>query len=278
MWSQPSSVVNDTRTRPFYQFKLMNCSPRADAFTPCEDLFDKLWLRIAVRIVAPFALIGNILVVAVLLFARRKLDRQRVLIINLAAADLCMGIYLSSLVIVDATSEGEFAQHALDWQFSPGCKMAGFMAIFSTELSFFILTLITLERFFTIRHAMESHNCLTKPRLGILLLVGWVFAVIMATLPLVGVNSYNKYVLALPFEFDSAVDQSYVAFMLIFNGVGFFTILLCYIKIYRAMMGSPAWKNSDSQVNWFISSMLTLLQKINGEAHVKRYLTSFFKK
>ena len=44
---------------------------------------------------------------------------------------------------------------------SAGCKMAGFLGVFSSELSVFTLMVITLERFYAITHAMHLNKRLS---------------------------------------------------------------------------------------------------------------------
>ena len=50
---------------------------------------------------------------------------------------------------------GEFEKYAVRWQSSPGCLVAGFLGVLSSELSVFALTVITIERFYAISHAMQ---------------------------------------------------------------------------------------------------------------------------
>ena len=50
---------------------------------------------------------------------------------------------------------GEFEKFAVRWQSSPGCLVAGFLGVLSSELSVFTLTVITIERFYAISHAMQ---------------------------------------------------------------------------------------------------------------------------
>ena len=50
---------------------------------------------------------------------------------------------------------GNFEKYAVRWQSSPGCLVAGFLGVLSSELSVFTLTVITVERFYAISHAMQ---------------------------------------------------------------------------------------------------------------------------
>lgn len=69
--------------------------------------------------------------------------------------------------------------------------VAGFLTIFSSQLSIYTLCVITLERWFAITYAIDLNKRL---RLGAAVYVmagGWVYAIAMAALPLAGVSSYS---------------------------------------------------------------------------------------
>lgn len=63
--------------------------------------------------------------------------------------DFLMGIYLCILALVDSATLTMFRTFAVTWQHSALCSLAGFLAVCSTELSVFILAIITLERKYT---------------------------------------------------------------------------------------------------------------------------------
>lgn len=97
-----------------HNYRQVACRPRADAFSPCEDLMGGWALRAAVWLVALTALVGNLAVVLVLLFARRTVPSF--LMAQLATADLCMGLYLLLLAAQDARSVGTYFTTAVAWQ------------------------------------------------------------------------------------------------------------------------------------------------------------------
>lgn len=73
-------------------------------------------LRVAVWLVAILALFGNLAVLLVLLSSRFRMTVPKFLMCNLALADLCMGVYLLLIAIMDARSIGDYFNHAIDWQ------------------------------------------------------------------------------------------------------------------------------------------------------------------
>lgn len=195
------------------------------------------------------AMLGNGTVVFVLIFSRSKMDVPRFLVCNLAAADFFMGVYLGMLAVVDASTLGEFRMYAIPWQMSAGCQISGFLAVLSAELSVYTLAVITLERNYAITHAMHLNKRLSLRHAAYIMVVGWIFSLTMALLPLFGVSDYRKFAVCLPFETSNgAASMSYVVFLMFINGVAFLILMGCYLKMYCAIRGSQAWNSNDSRI------------------------------
>ncbi|XP_060531004.1 thyrotropin receptor isoform X2 [Cylas formicarius] len=242
----------------------INCLPVPGPFLPCQDLFDWWTLRCGVWVVFLCSLLGNGTVVFVLIFSRSKMDVPRFLVCNLAAADFFMGIYLGFLAVVDASTLGEFRMYAIPWQMSPGCQLAGFLGVLSSELSVYTLAgflgvlsselsvytlaVITLERNYAITHAMHLNKRLSLKHAGYIMICGWSFAVVMAVMPLFNVSDYRKFAVCLPFETKDLASLSYVVFLMFINGIAFLILMGCYLKMYCAIRGSQAWNSNDSRI------------------------------
>ncbi|KAL6259334.1 hypothetical protein P5V15_009249 [Pogonomyrmex californicus] len=226
----------------------IQCLPQPGPFLPCQDLFDWWTLRCGVWIVFLLAMLGNGTVVFVLIFSRSKMDVPRFLVCNLAAADFFMGVYLGLLAVVDASTLGEFRMYAIPWQMSVGCQLAGFLGVLSSELSVYTLAVITLERNYAITHAMHLNKRLSLKHAGYIMMIGWCFALIMASLPLLGVSDYRKFAICLPFETNGSAALAYVVFLMLINGVAFLILMGCYLKMYCAIRGSQAWNSNDSRI------------------------------
>ncbi|XP_039295282.1 lutropin-choriogonadotropic hormone receptor [Nilaparvata lugens] len=227
----------------------IHCLPAPGPFLPCVDLFDWWTLRCGVWVVFLLAMLGNGTVVFVLVFSRSKIDVPRFLVCNLAAADFFMGVYLGMLAVVDASTLGEFRKWAIPWQMSAGCQLAGFLGVLSSELSVYTLAVITLERNYAITHAMHLNKRLSLKHAGYIMLCGWAFAVVLATLPLMGVSDYRKFATCLPFETTTGPwALAYVVFLMFVNGVAFLILTGCYLKMYCAIRGSQAWNSNDSRI------------------------------
>lgn len=235
------------------------CYPKADPMAPCEDLLGSWVLRVLVWIVFLVTLFGNGLVLTVILASPKPsrrigppiVDRKvsQFYISQLAVADIGIGIYLGFLAVVDVKTfnEQNFYQMALSWQYGPGCLTAGFIAILSSELSVYILVIITLERIYVYKRAMvatKMHMC----NAIIIILVGWIFASTCAILPLVGINNYNSVAICLPFDIVSTEGRYYIAILMSINLLAFITVAACNLYLYCKLARSPSVTTSDSKM------------------------------
>lgn len=220
----------------------VDCLPREDAFNPCGDLLGSNVLRVCSWMVMVFAVLGNSIKFFVLLMSKRKISITRVLMCNLAFANFSMGVFLCMLVSADLHSLGEYQNFAYRWQYRAGCQVAGFLSIFSTELTVFVLTVITVERYFTIVHPLQVQKHLSTKQVVVLVAIGWGFSVTIAALPVlqIGVSSYEKVAICLPFEVESTLSKVYVTFILATNGLAFFFVLFCYSRMYCSLGHSGA--------------------------------------
>ncbi|XP_053736293.1 thyrotropin receptor isoform X1 [Synchiropus splendidus] len=224
------------------------CAPVPDEFNPCEDIMGFAFLRVSVWFVSLLAVLGNVVVLLVLLTSHYKLSVSRFLMCHLAFADLCMGIYLLLIASVDLHTQAEYFNHAIDWQTGPGCALAGFFTVFASELSVYTLTVITLERWYAITFAMRLDRKLHLHHAAAVMLTGWIFCLLLALLPLIGVSSYQKVSICLPMDIQSTVALVYVISVLLLNIIAFIVICACYVKIYCAVH-NPHYRSGSKDTN-----------------------------
>ena len=214
------------------------CSPLEDPFNPCEDLLGRNHaLQLFIWVVIIIALVGNFLVVLVFLGYVVIIKRTRVkffvvhfFYFNLAIADFLMGIYLLTIAIQDISTLGNFSMFDVSWRTEGGCDFAGFCAITSTMVSVYVLLVITIERLYTFSRALKKSHT-SKTTATILMAVGWGFGVLVGILPVVtkDVNDYTRTAICLPFDVSSKLALSYILFLLLFTGVVFMIMAICYI-------------------------------------------------
>ncbi|XP_060908506.1 thyrotropin receptor [Labrus mixtus] len=224
------------------------CAPVPDEFNPCEDIMGFGFLRVSVWFVSLLAVLGNVVVLLVLLTSHYKLSVSRFLMCHLAFADLCMGIYLLLIASVDLHTRSEYFNHAIDWQTGPGCGLAGFFTVFASELSVYTLTVITVERWYAITFAMRLDRKLRLHHAAAVMLGGWIFCLLLALFPLVGVSSYQRVSICLPMDTQSTVAQVYILSVLVLNILAFLVICACYIKIYCAVH-NPHYRSGSKDTN-----------------------------
>nr|XP_033793643.1 lutropin-choriogonadotropic hormone receptor-like isoform X2 [Geotrypetes seraphini] len=247
--SSYSSICDDNDFLMDYENICQNfkCHPEPDDFNPCEDIMGYDFLRVMIWFISILAIAGNATVLFVLLTSHYKLTVPRFLMCNLSFADFCMGLYLLLIASVDAKTKSQYYNHAIDWQTGSGCSVAGFLTIFSSELSVYTLTVITLERWYTITYAMQLDRKLLLRHALSIMLMGWLFSLLIALLPLIGVSSYIKVSICLPMDIETSVSQTYILFILVLNVVAFVAICACYIKIYATIKNpefTPASKDT----------------------------------
>ncbi|XP_071485754.1 follicle-stimulating hormone receptor-like [Diadema antillarum] len=235
-----------------YEYSSVNCTPKPNAFHPCSDVMGYVFLRVMVWIVSGTALIGNFIVLLVLASQRHKMTVPKFLMCNLSLADLWMGVYLLMVASVDIHTAGEYFNYSLQWQYGAGCSVAGFISMLSSELSVFSLTVITIERWYTIIYAIDLNKRIRLRLAARIMIAGWLFAILVAVLPLFNVGNYGITSMCLPFYVESkdgTATITYVAIVLFVNTIAFAVICLCYIKMYLTVRNPhTVMQRKDSKV------------------------------
>lgn len=225
----------------FFSPREVDCTPLPDALNPCEDVMGWSWLRASVWFVIAAAVVGNVAVLLVLLTNHTEMTVPRFLMCHLAFSDLCTGLYLFMLAVVDLRSYGEFFNYAYDWQYGVGCKIAGFLSVFSGQLSVITLTIVTLERWFAITYAIYLERRISLASAAKIMISGWLFSALMAGLPLVGVSDYSSTSICLPVESQDVGDAVYQGSIFMTNALAWVTIVVCYVQIYRSLGGGESY-------------------------------------
>ena len=236
-----NQIANRTSSRTSVEIEFRRprdkilCTPK-DPLTSCEHLLEP-WLQVFVWIFVVFILIGNGSVLFVGLVSFKKLSLSDLLVCNLAFAGLCLCVYLLSLAIVEVSVVG--SSSFLDWQLGSGCNVAGFMLVFYTELSVYVLVVSALERAYSVLRGPCKREKLVGIALGLL---GWILAGLLALLPIVGVNSYNRLPICLFSLSHAQADKIYVGAILVINLVCFLVILASYVYILLVCKKTKAFR------------------------------------
>ncbi|KAL1129017.1 hypothetical protein AAG570_013549, partial [Ranatra chinensis] len=206
------------------------CFPPPDEFSSCEDLMSNLVLRVCVWALALVAIFGNLLVIGWRAKYKHCNQVHSFLITNLALGDLLMGSYLLLIALVDWHYRGVYFIYDSSWRSSPWCSFAGFISTFSSELSVFTLTVITLDRFLVIIFPFRVRR-LEMTRTRLLMALGWIFAAALSAIPLVHIEYFRNFYgrsgvcLALHITPDKPSGWEYSVFVFLFLNLLSFTII-----------------------------------------------------
>ena len=181
------------------QLKQENFSLRCAQIDQCRSIFssesemiENVWLRVTLWLVAVIVVIGNSCVIA---FTSRKLKQvnlsntsrcQQLIILNIAIADILMGLYLFSISANHVATSGKYT-FVIDryWRYSLLCHFAGVFAALSSETSCFLMVLLTTFRFFILTKPFESRGTTSVLRWKIAIVSAWFASFILAFVPVV---------------------------------------------------------------------------------------------
>ena len=90
------------------------------------------------------------------------------------------------------------------------------------------------------------------------ILVCWIIALILAILPLLGVNSYREVAICLPFRTTTKADLGYIGFLLVMNVLLFVFVLISYIRMY-CIIKSPHLNGAQQRNDSDIAKRMALL-------------------
>lgn len=240
---------------------LIKCTPLPDPLTPCENLLGKgLLLRISVCFISTmgiacniFAIIFNVIDGIYLYHSTMFFNVPVFLLTNLALSDLFMSIYLIIIAIKDISTRDHFDKVALIWQHSSNCNMAGFLSILSFMSSALILAFVTFERFYVIKNSIHFNKRIGfKTSIKVTLCI-WFASIIVASMPLNGINSYSAYAICLPLDTTDLKAKTYISFLILLLFSCFMVICMCYGMLFLNTVSlerraSSSSCNSDEQI------------------------------
>ncbi|XP_043203407.1 G-protein coupled receptor GRL101-like [Amphibalanus amphitrite] len=222
------------------------CLPAADEFSSCEDLMSNTVLRLCIWVLGAVALVGNVLVMCWRVLHKTSNRVHSFLIMNLAFSDCLMGVYLLMIAAVDQYYRGRYSVHAVHWRSSRLCHLAGFVSTFSSELSVFTLTVITLDRFLVIIFPFHLDR-LEMSRTRLIMATGWTAVALLAASPLMPLSYFSGFYgrsgvcLALHITPDYPPGWEYSVFVfLVLNLISFGVIALGYTCMFVAAKRTQA--------------------------------------
>nr|KAG5704710.1 hypothetical protein BaRGS_005166 [Batillaria attramentaria] len=173
---------------------LEECDAPRDELSSCSDLLRTDFFRAFLWGLSILAIVGNagVLIYRVVLEKTGTSQAYSVLVIQLSLSDFLMGVYLAIIGVADAQFRGDYVAKGPEWQDSALCKAAGFLALVSSEVSAFVICLITLDRLLVIRFPLISNLRLNRWSSLIVSSFVWAFGCTLAAIPLTQ-TSWNFY-------------------------------------------------------------------------------------
>ncbi|XP_063960931.1 G-protein coupled receptor GRL101-like [Lytechinus pictus] len=228
----------------------VECQTEKDRFSSCDNLLNNELLRILMWVLGISALIGNTFVVSYRILQRKRVENSQVqshLISNLAVSDLMMGVYMMIIAAKDENYRGHYYLHSESWRSSVLCKTAGFLSMLSSEVSVFLVMIISLDRLFCVVFPFRQRLHLTPHKALVLIVATWIFSFLLSLVPLL-VPDYaghfygqSSVCLAIPLTPETEPGWEYSVF--IFLGINFFSFmvtLICYVVIFAEVYRSSA--------------------------------------
>ncbi|XP_048462953.1 leucine-rich repeat-containing G-protein coupled receptor 4 [Rhincodon typus] len=234
----------------------VHCTPSPGAFKPCQQLLGSWMIRLTVWFIFLVALIFNIVVVLTTFASRAPLSSAKLFVGLIAAANLLMGVYTGTLTILDSVSWGKFARFGAWWETGSGCKVAGFLAMFSSEASIFFLTLASFERTLTTRDLIKKGKSHRLIHFQIAAAFAVLVAAVIACLPWFHIGEFSASPLCLPFPTGESPSLGYTVTLVLLNSIAFLLMAVVYTKLYCNLEKEDLAENSQSSmikhVAWLI--------------------------
>ena len=247
----PSTLPSD--------FYLMNCHSPFDEVSSCDALLRSNFYRVFLSIFAVLALLGNLGSFVYRVFVNKVASNLGfgAFVTHLCVSDFLMGLYLAVIGVADRLYLGTYLWNDMSWKRSVACKAAGFLSLLSSEVSAFIICLITLDRFLVLRFPFSSLHFRERSA-HVACAIAWLVGISLAGVPLLPVTehwqfySQNGICIPLPitrndfaghdYSFSVIVIVNFVLFLLIAAGQVF---IYWSIRTNTLTAGNSTKKSND---------------------------------
>ncbi|XP_039393527.1 leucine-rich repeat-containing G-protein coupled receptor 4 isoform X2 [Mauremys reevesii] len=235
---------------------IIHCTPTTGAFKPCEYLLGSWMIRLTVWFIFLVALFFNLLVMLTIFASCTPLSSSRLFIGLISVSNLFMGIYTGILTFLDAVSWGRFAEFGIWWETGSGCKVAGFLAVFSSESAIFFLMLAAVERSFSAKEIIKNGKSNHLKQFQIAAIFAFLCAMVAGCLPLFHKGEYSASPLCLPFPTGETPSLGFTVTLVLLNSLAFLLMAIIYTKLYCNLEKEDLSENTQSSmikhVAWLI--------------------------
>ncbi|KAB0370559.1 hypothetical protein FD755_016968 [Muntiacus reevesi] len=235
---------------------IIHCTPSTGAFKPCEYLLGSWMIRLTVWFIFLVALFFNLLVILTTFASCTSVPSSKLFIGLISVSNLFMGAYTGILTFLDAVSWGRFAEFGIWWEIGSGCKIAGFLAVFSSESAIFLLMLAAIERSLSAKDMMKNGKSNHLKQFRIAALLAFLGAAVAGCFPLFHRGEYSASPLCLPFPTGETPSLGFTVTLVLLNSLAFLLMAIIYTKLYCNLEKEDLSENSHSSmikhVAWLI--------------------------
>lgn len=189
-------------------------------------------IRLTVWFIFLVALFFNLLVILTTFAPCTPLPSSKLFIGLISVSNLLMGAYTGILTFLDAVSWGRFAEFGIWWESGSGCKIAGFLAVFSSESAVFLLMLAAVERSLSAKEVTKNRKSSHRRQFRVAALVAFAAAGVAGCFPLFHGGEYSASPLCLPFPTGEAPSLGFTVTLVLLNSLAFLCMAVLYTKLY----------------------------------------------
>ena len=162
----------------------INCTAgnSRSTYLTCDRLLSDRVLVFMMWFIGLNAICGNLFVLGQRKTKAGKIKVQTFLLSNLAMSDLLMGLYMLLIACADIYFGEYFPMQAEAWRSGITCRIAGTLSIMSSEASVFFVTLISIDRFISIKYHY-SRRKLGKKSSSVIVTVLWITSLLLGVIP-----------------------------------------------------------------------------------------------
>ena len=170
-----------------------NCHAPSDEVSSCDALLRSNVYRMLLAFFAVSSLLGNLLsFIFRIRHKRSSTSGFSVFVTHLCVSDFLMGVYLAVIGTADSVYGGSYLWQDEHWKHSILCQVAGVLSLLSSEVSAFIICLITLDRFLVLQFPFSQIHFSQRSALMACGMV-WCGGLTLAVVPLMPGLSHWQY-------------------------------------------------------------------------------------
>lgn len=213
-------------------------------------------IRLTVWFIFLVALLANLLVIVTTFASCVSLSSSKLLVGLIAVSNLLTGVYTGVLTFLDAVSWGRFADFGVWWETGSGCKVAGFLGVFSSESAIFLLTVAAVERSFSARDLMKSGESVRQGRFRVAAGLAFLGAAAAGCVPLAHGGDFSASPLCLPFPTGETPTLGFSVALVLLDSLAFLLMAVVYTKLYCKLekedLAASARAGTIRHVAWLI--------------------------